>query len=311
MVVFLLFLGIACCLFFSKSYLMGKIVYLCSNTIERALASLKKHVIFCDDGTNYYLYSNVASKENVLHIDPNKPCLLLLHGFSADKDIWLKFARYANKDYQLIIPDFKGHGEHVYSLEENYSATSQAKYINQLIEVLFPIKPKQLIVVGNSMGGMVAAILGQTNEQITKLVLLDPAGAKTEFAFKLAEKGHNPFVHSTVESAKSFFKNSMYKPPFVPPSVFYYLAHANYLSKCSQYKHMFADFFNIDSFFSEPFPPESKLPPSVVVWGEKDALLPVSDAAVWKTLVNGELVILPNIGHMPMVECPKQVFALL
>ncbi|MDT0594242.1 alpha/beta fold hydrolase [Glaciecola petra] len=268
-------------------------------------------MIFCDDGTTYYFYSNVASNQTIPHIDPSKPSILMLHGFSADKDIWLKLARYAYKDYQLIIPDFKGHGAHLYHSRENYSAMAQAEYINHLLSVLYPVKSTQLLIVGNSMGGMVAAILGQINDCVTKLVLLDPAGAKSDFARILAEKKHNPFLHDTVESAKSFFKNTMYKPPFVPPSVLHYLIHKNYLSKSNQYKHMFTDFFDIDSFFSKPFTPSEKYPPSLIVWGEKDALLPASDAVIWQKLVNGKMVILPNIGHMPMVECPKQVFKLL
>jgi pimeloyl-ACP methyl ester carboxylesterase len=37
--------------------------------------------------------------------------VLMLHGFSADKNLWLRFARHFVGSYRVIIPDIAGHGE--------------------------------------------------------------------------------------------------------------------------------------------------------------------------------------------------------
>lgn len=316
MLVLIFILLVVWCVFFSKSYFVGKILYWCSILIETKIAKLTKYEISCADGSQYIFYSNQTSTKTshatVPDLDPSKPSILMLHGFSADKNIWLKFAKYVKRDYQVIIPDFMGHGGHSYDPGQNYSANAQAQYINNLLKTLFPEKPTGLTVIGNSMGGMVAAILAQKSTLVSKLILLDPAGAKTDFAINLANKGINPFFHDNIETVHSFYNNSMHKPPFVPPAVFTYIAHDNYLSKRTQYKHMFEDFFDIDSFFTEPLSCDlTKFPSCIVVWGEKDALLPASDANYWQTVVNGEVIILAGIGHMPMVECPKSIRNLL
>ena len=36
--------------------------------------------------------------------------IVLLHGFSADKDNWIRFVRYLPKEYRVIAIDLPGHG---------------------------------------------------------------------------------------------------------------------------------------------------------------------------------------------------------
>lgn len=46
--------------------------------------------------------------------------------------------------------------------------------------------------------------------------------------------------------------------------------------------------------------------PTLVIWGDKDRLLPVQDVAAWAgRLPRGQLEILYNCGHMPNIEAPE------
>jgi pimeloyl-ACP methyl ester carboxylesterase len=45
-----------------------------------------------------------------------------------------------------------------------------------------------------------------------------------------------------------------------------------------------------------------------IIWGEKDDLLPVSDAQMWVSMTGATLSVYPQIGHMPMVECPARTY---
>jgi pimeloyl-ACP methyl ester carboxylesterase len=45
-----------------------------------------------------------------------------------------------------------------------------------------------------------------------------------------------------------------------------------------------------------------------IIWGEEDALLPVSDAQMWQSMTKASMSIYPGIGHMPMVECPARTY---
>lgn len=301
---------LACCVFYLKSAWLGKHLYAANNTIMRALAGLETVNISVNGDTFSYL-TNATT---------NKPIMLLLHGFSADKNIWLHFAKHPSKDYQLLIPDFLGHGDIPYSKAQDYSAYAQAEYIYRFLQAVAPAA--EISIVGNSMGGMVAAILAlESNEiarpvpqygnsiAINKLVLIDPAGAKTEFAQQLKAAKINPFEHATIDESFAFYSLTMHKPPYIPPAVKVYLARSNYLAKQEQYTHMFNDFFNPVEFFSGMGHCRAKT--IVLIWGKEDKLLPVTDAESWQTILNCELHIIDNIGHMAMVECPAYTYSLI
>ena len=52
--------------------------------------------------------------------------------------------------------------------------------------------------------------------------------------------------------------------------------------------------------------------PTLLVWGERDALVPLSLAAEWRRAVpSSRLVVLPGVGHIPMVERPREFAELL
>lgn len=297
------------CLFFTKHQGIGKLLFGISNAIETRAAGLIK-LKQCASGEEFSYLTN--------H-EPSKPPMLLLHGFTADKTIWLKFAKLASKDYNLFIPDLMGHGDNVYHKDKSYSAYDQANYVRRFLHIINVNEP--INVVGNSMGGMIAAILAKQNNSLTpaeleaseikinKLVLIDPAGAKTKLAIARKEANHNPFVYDSLEESMAFFDLVMHKPPFMPPAVKAYVAQHNYIGKNVQLTHMLTDFFNPDEFFDEPFTTSAQN--VTIIWGKQDGLLPVSDAQHWEKLVKCKVFILSDIGHMPMVECPKQTYSLI
>lgn len=305
---------------FSKNVVLGRFLYFINNSIEIRLANLKAHTYTDDPETYSYLTNN----------QPEKPVMLLLHGLSADKTIWLKFAKYANKNFNLFIPDMLGHGDIPYSTDQCYSSYSQADYIRRFIKAINIKGP--ITIVGNSMGGMVGAILCDIETMkksklvdivvdndayeyfenavsVKNLVLLDPAGAKGEFASNTVINKLNPFIHKTMEESFEFFEGSMEKPPFIPPSALAYIADNNYIKKQEQYRHLFKDFFNPIEFFDGPI--QSRSQKVTLVWGENDQLLPISECRLWEHILSCDSHILPGIGHMPMVECPKHTYSLI
>jgi pimeloyl-ACP methyl ester carboxylesterase len=52
--------------------------------------------------------------------------------------------------------------------------------------------------------------------------------------------------------------------------------------------------------------------PTLLVWGERDALVPLPLAAEWRRAIpSSRLVVLPGAGHIPMVERPRTFAKLL
>lgn len=46
--------------------------------------------------------------------------------------------------------------------------------------------------------------------------------------------------------------------------------------------------------------------PTLLVWGERDLLVPVAQAAAWRALVpSASVAVIPGAGHAPMIEAPS------
>lgn len=54
------------------------------------------------------------------------PTIVMLHGFSADRDVWGRFAAKLDDDYHVIIPDLAGRGDTPLVSGAGYSAPAQA-----------------------------------------------------------------------------------------------------------------------------------------------------------------------------------------
>ncbi len=55
----------------------------------------------------------------------NKPTVLLIHGFAAYKENWLRFARAFKDDFHVVIIDLPAHGKSVKDMSLNYSLSNQ------------------------------------------------------------------------------------------------------------------------------------------------------------------------------------------
>ena len=271
---------------------VGKYVYRLSNFLEAKLANLNKQYLVLGDCTVCY-FDNLKN---------DLPVLVLLLGFSADKNIWLRFAKHFKTTHRVIIPDLLGHGETPYYAHADYSSQSQ---MDMLIQFLARLGIKKMNVVGNSMGGMIAALLHQQHHALTdKVVMLNPAGAKTELAVYISANEINYFAHDSVSSCYDFFKMTMHKVPFMPRSVLKHIALNHYVKKNDQIKHQFKNFKKIESYFDIPF--AKNCDNMLIIWGEKDQLIPVDAAQSWYVLSGQNPLIYKEVGHMPMFEAPAR-----
>ncbi|WP_210713195.1 alpha/beta fold hydrolase [Pseudomonas sp. MWU349] len=230
------------------------------------------------------------------------PVILLLHGLSADKSIWLRFARHFNRDYRLLIPDLGGHGETAYAAHQDYRVPAQAQ---RLLRLLDACGIQRVQVIGNSMGGYIAAWLAaHAPQRISGLALFDPAGVEapeTSDLQHLLEQGKNPFLVRSRADFQHFYSLTMAAPPRVPEAVLAAIAE-RYQARRGQLARIFAELQA-----SPPMEPElAKIQaPTLLLWGREDRLLHPSSAQVWaKGVPQAQVQLWEGIGHMPMVERP-------
>ena len=85
---------------------------------------------------------------------------------------WTPLARRLEKDYDVIMPDARGHGNSS-APDYGYHYNDLADDVIGLIDALSLASP---VLIGHSMGGMKAAVVASRNpNRLKKLVLVDPA----------------------------------------------------------------------------------------------------------------------------------------
>jgi pimeloyl-ACP methyl ester carboxylesterase len=112
------------------------------------------------DNSKYYIINDSKVFCQYTISDPNKPYLLLLHGFGVDGRITL-FPHYRSfsKDFNVIIPDMPHFGKSI-NYSNNYSVYYAANTLKLLLDSL-KVPSHRLYVCGLSYGGLIAALLNK------------------------------------------------------------------------------------------------------------------------------------------------------
>ncbi len=100
-----------------------------------------------------------------------KPPLVLLHGLTGNGACWTPLARSLGCEYDVVMPDARGHGNSSTPLH-GYRYEDHAGDVIDLIQGLGLSAP---ILLGHSMGGMTATVVASlAAEMIRGVILVDP-----------------------------------------------------------------------------------------------------------------------------------------
>lgn len=101
----------------------------------------------------------------------DKPPVVLLHGLTTSGACWAPLARTLEENYDVIMPDARGHGNSS-APDQDYSYDNLAADVLGFIEALRLTQP---VLLGHSMGGMAAALAASWNsKRLQGLILADP-----------------------------------------------------------------------------------------------------------------------------------------
>lgn len=108
---------------------------------------------------------------------PEKPPLLLVHGFGASTDHWRKNIAVLKQDFQVWAIDLLGFGR---SAKPNLVYGSNL-WRDQLSDFITEVIGQPVVLAGNSLGGYVAlCVAAQRLETAVGLILLNSAGPFTD-----------------------------------------------------------------------------------------------------------------------------------
>jgi abhydrolase domain-containing protein 6 len=233
------------------------------------------------------------------------PTVLLLHGYSADRNNWIRFARYLTPKYHVVIPDLAGFGESSRLPGSAYDIESQVKRLDRFTETL---KLAIFHVAGNSMGGQIAGVYAAAHPQKVLSLGLFAAGGiqspeKSEL-WKMLEKGTNPLLISSADDFDRMLKMVFVKVPPMPYPV--KKAATEQAIRNRSFNEKIAGDLRNKPLLLEPFLPRIKAP-TLILWGDRDNLLHVSSVPILeKAIPNHQTVIMKDCGHVPMMERPRE-----
>lgn len=231
------------------------------------------------------------------------PAIVMIHGYTADKDVWPRFARHLIDDYRIVIPDLAGHGETAFDPAWDYSIAAQAERVAGLMDALAIDRAH---IIGNSMGGHITAYFAiHYPQRSLSATPIDPAGVKSPQLSdmeKMLALGDNPFLVRSAEDFQRFYPMTMARPPWLPGFVLDAKAET-YAQRRERHTQIFEDIHatSVQANLAQ------LTVPALLIWGDQDRLIHVSAVEVWQAGVpNLQVKVLPGIGHMPMVEVPAE-----
>ncbi len=245
--------------------------------------------------------------------------LVLLHGLGASLEWWEQVAALLAGEYSVLVPDLPGHG---LSDEptEGYTLALGRSTVARLLDAM---DAPAAVVVGNSMGGLVALDFAFHHpDRVFALVLVGAAGFGRSLGLPLrlaslpGVAGSALVLTRRVWLARLAFGQLFCDPRCMPEP---WLKRVVALSRRGSYRRSFVGCLRFGvgvgglkrSIAAEVRARSPELrAPTLLLWGEQDTVVPVNQARAGARLIpNARLAVLPRCGHVPQLELPQETYA--
>jgi len=127
-----------------------------------------------------------------------KPPVLLLHGVQAAGLTWLRTAKALEATYDVVMPDFRGHGHS----GRTGNGVLAGTLVKDTIELLHALELATPVVVGHSMGADIAGRLAAAHPT-RALALVDPALRNFAAAAVMSDAAPPPWMQPIIEAMQA------------------------------------------------------------------------------------------------------------
>ena len=237
----------------------------------------------------------------------NAPVVILLHGLGSSLHTWEPWAQVLSAHFRVIRYDLPGFGLTGPDPTGDYT---DARSVAVLAALMDKLSLPKASLIGNSMGGKLAwQFAAEHPDRVDKLVLISPDG----YASPGFEYGKKPEVPTVAKMLPYTLPRWMLRMNLVPA-----YADKSRLTDATvtRYRDMMlapgvrrALLDRTAQVMLEPPDPMLRRihAPTLLVWGEKDALIPFTNAQDYlKVIPNARLVSFPDLGHVPQEEDPAR-----
>jgi pimeloyl-ACP methyl ester carboxylesterase len=236
--------------------------------------------------------------------------VVFVHGLGGQWQNWLENVPRVAQDRRVIALDLPGFGLSPMPREE-ITISRYGRWVDALCKQL---ELGRVDLVGNSMGGYIAAEVAiQFRERVDRLILVSAAGITS------ADLAHRPILTlGRIATAMATWGAARHRQIASRPK-----SRHMALSFVARYPSLLKADFAYEGFFKGTGKPgfddalracldydfRDRLPdirrPTLIVWGEKDSIIPVRDAHEFERLIrDSRKVVMEETGHIAMAERP-------
>lgn len=250
------------------------------------------------------------------------PPLLLLHGVGMNHQTWLPVLRQLAERYTVVAPDLLGHGQS----DKPRADYSIGGYANGMRDLLIYLGIPRVTVVGQSLGGGIAMQFAYQFPAMTERIVLVASGG--------LGRSVNPVIRALTVPGSGLALAAVTREPVrrlaIPLLVRLSRSGLPWTSDLHGLAEVYDDLADIhaQAAFLHVLRAAvdwrgqvigmidraylARWMPSLVVWGDKDLVIPVKHAFSAHELFPGSrLEIFPGAGHMPHEDDPERFVTVL
>jgi pimeloyl-ACP methyl ester carboxylesterase len=233
--------------------------------------------------------------------------IVLLHGTSSSLYTWEGWVQSLKETRRVITFDLPGYGLTGPFPHGNYKAEAYIAFMRSFFSAL---GIERCVLGGNSFGGHIAwQTAVAMPDRVAKLILVDSGGYGVRGSLPVAfQVARTPVLNRIMERVlpRGFVEaglRNVYGDPakVTPRTVAIYFDMATREGN----RHALVERFRqLDvGAYADRIP--SVKTPTLILWGARDRLVPPSDAEHFhRDIAGSELVIFPELGHVPQEEDP-------
>ena len=225
--------------------------------------------------------------------------LVLVHGLGASAERWEYVIPHFQEHFRVIVPDLIGFG---YSDKPmvDYTTDFFAEFLKKFLEKLEISNP---IIIGSSLGGQITAEYTlNNNSSVQKLILVSPSGV-----MKHSTPALDAYVmaalYPNMDAAKNAFEMMSGTSKEIDQKIIEGFVKRMQMPNAKM--AFMSTLLGLKNSQTLTEKLSSITVPTMVVWGEKDPVIPVQYAdSIVSTIQDCRFYRMDGCGHTPYVEAP-------
>ena len=246
------------------------------------------------------------------HVGGEGEPLLLVHGLGGASDNWIEVLPELVRRYRVIAVDLPGHA----GSPPLARGATMGDFAAVTAAVLEAEGVEQALVAGHSFGGQVALRLARSRPELVRaLLLVSPAGIRTTsrlieatvIATAVIRPGRAVARFRHRWAHRAWYRRALFRPWFVSDAVAL-SPRATHGLLAAQARHTDTWVAGRAMVADDPRQDLGGVScRTLVLWGSRDAQLPLDDAFEYARRLRAKLRIVADCGHLVIVERPHAV----